>query len=374
MTMPLIGSDALSYAEALPPDWPGSFWAHMFFWVILLILFITVVVLLFTWLERRWLGRLQIRPGPNRAGPFGLLQPIADVFKLLLKEDIVPDKADKWVHWLAPVVALAPALLVFAVIPFQDGALLADLNIGILFILAVSSMVVIGVFMAGWGSSNKYSLLGAMRTIAQEISYEIPLVLSIVGVIIISGTLSLNDMVKAQQDVAFIFVQPLGFIIYITAALAEVARTPFDLIEADSELVAGFHTEYSGMKFALFFLVEYAETLAVAAIATTLFLGGWQGPFLPPWMWFIIKLFAVFMFIIWVRGTLPRLRIDQVMGFAWKFLLPLALINLLLTSLGILLWPEAPVWVVSPLSIIVAVALVLLWSKLFKLGGGRVEV
>ncbi len=374
MVTPLFNPDALSYAEALPPDWPGSFLAHMLFWVILLILFITVIVLLFTWLERRLLGRLQIRPGPNRAGPFGLLQPVADVFKLLLKEDIVPDKSDKWVHWLAPVVALAPALLVFAVIPFQDGALLADLNIGILFIMAVSSVVVIGVFMAGWGSSNKYSLLGAMRTIAQEISYEIPLVLSIIGVVIISGTLSLNEMVKAQQDVAFIFVQPLGFIIYITAALAEVARTPFDLIEADSELVAGFHTEYSGMKFALFFLVEYAETLAVAAIATTLFLGGWQGPFLLPWMWFIIKLFAVFMFIIWVRGTLPRLRIDQVMGFAWKFLLPLALLNVVITGAEVLIWPDAPLLVLGIINLVVAIVVVLLMSKLSKLGGGRVPV
>jgi NADH-quinone oxidoreductase subunit H len=374
VVIPLVSPDTLSYAEALPPDWPGGFWAHMLVFVILLIIFITIVVLLFTWLERRWLGRLQIRPGPNRAGPFGLLQPIADVVKLLMKEDIVPDKADKWVHWLAPVVALAPALLVFAVIPFQDGALLADLNIGILFIMAVSSVVVVGVFMAGWGSSNKYSLLGAMRTIAQEVSYEIPLVLSILGVVIISGTLSLNEMVKAQQDVAFIFVQPLGFVIYITAALAEVARTPFDTIEADSELVAGFHTEYSGMKFALFFLVEYAETLAVAAIATTLFLGGWQGPFLPPWMWFIIKLFAVFMFIIWVRGTIPRLRIDQVMGFAWKFLLPLALLNLLFTGVEVLAWPDAPLVALGLINLVVGAALVLLMSKLFKLGGGRVPV
>jgi NADH-quinone oxidoreductase subunit H len=240
--------------------------------------------------------------------------------------------------------------------------------------MAVSSVVVIGVFMAGWGSSNKYSLLGAMRTIAQEISYEIPLVLSIIGVVIISGTLSLNEMVKAQQDVAFIFVQPLGFIIYITAALAEVARTPFDLIEADSELVAGFHTEYSGMKFALFFLVEYAETLAVAAIATTLFLGGWQGPFLLPWMWFIIKLFAVFMFIIWVRGTLPRLRIDQVMGFAWKFLLPLALLNVIITGAEVLIWPDAPLLILGIINLVVAIVVVLLMSKLSKLGGGRVPV
>jgi len=239
--------------------------------------------------------------------------------------------------------------------------------------MAVSSMMVIGVFMAGWGSSNKYSLLGAMRTIAQEVSYEIPLVLSIIGVVMLAGSLSMTEIVKAQE-IPFIIIQPLGFFIYITAAMAEVNRTPFDLLEAESEIIAGFHTEYSGMKFGLFYLTEYAEVLAVCAIATTLFLGGWQGPLLPPWMWFFIKLFSLFAFFIWIRSTLPRLRIDQVMGFAWKFLLPLALINLLLTSLGILLWPEAPVWVVSPLSIIVAVALVLLWSKLFKLGGGRVDV
>ncbi|MEE8582626.1 MAG: complex I subunit 1 family protein, partial [Dehalococcoidales bacterium] len=188
------------------------------------------------------------------------------------------------------------------------------------------------------------------------------------------GTLSLNEIVKAQQDIAFIFVQPLGFIIYITAALAEVARTPFDLIEADSELVAGFHTEYSGMKFALFFLVEYAETLAVAAIAPTLFLGGWQGPFLLPWMWFIIKLFAVFMFIIWVRGTLPRLRIDQVMGFAWKFLLPLALLNVVITGAEVLIWPDAPLLVLGIINLVVAIVVVLLMSKLSKLGSGRVPV
>jgi NADH-quinone oxidoreductase subunit H len=193
-------------------------------------------------------------------------------------------------------------------------------------------------------------------------------------VVIISGTLSLNEMVKAQQDVAFIFVQPLGFVIYLTAGLAEVARTPFDLIEADSELVAGFHTEYSGMKFALFFLVEYAETLGIAAIATTLFLGGWQGPVLPPWLWFIIKVFAVFMFIIWIRGTVPRLRIDQVMGFAWKFLLPLALFNLVITGVEVLAWPDAPLIILGIINLTAAVILVLLMSKLFKLGGGRVPV
>jgi len=351
----------------------SDFGSHFALFALILFVFIIGTILVFIWLERRVIGRFQLRPGPNRAGIFGLLQPFADVIKILLKEDIVPDKADKKVHWWAPVVALVPAFMIFAVIPFDEEALLADLNIGILYIMAVSSVVVIGVFMAGWGSSNKYSLLGAMRTIAQEVSYEIPLVLSIIGVVMLAGSLSMTEIVKAQ-DSPFIIIQPLGFFIYITAAMAEINRTPFDLLEAESEIIAGFHTEYSGMKFGLFYLTEYAEVLAVCAIATTLFLGGWQGPLLPPWMWFFIKLFSLFAFIIWIRSTLPRLRIDQVMGFAWKFLLPLALINLLLTSLGILLWPEAPVWVISPLSIIVAVALVLLWSKLFKLGGGRVEV
>ena len=351
----------------------SDFWGHFALFTIILLIFIIGSVLVFIWLERRAIGRFQLRPGPNRAGKFGVLQPFADVIKILLKEDIVPDKADKNVHWWAPVVALVPAFMIFAVIPFGEEALLADLNIGILYIMAVSSVVVIGIFMAGWGSSNKYSLLGAMRTIAQEVSYEIPLVLSIIGVVMLAGSLSMTEIVKAQE-IPFIIIQPLGFFIYITAAMAEVNRTPFDLLEAESEIIAGFHTEYSGMKFGLFYLTEYAEVLAVSAIATTLFLGGWQGPLLPPWMWFFIKLFSLFAIIIWIRSTLPRLRIDQVMGFAWKFLLPLALINLLLTALGILVWPEAPVWVISPLSIIVAVALVLLWSKLFKLGGGHVKV
>ncbi len=351
----------------------SDFWGHFALFALILLVFIIGSVLVFIWLERRAIGRFQIRPGPNRAGIFGILQPFADVIKILLKEDIVPDKADKKVHWWAPVVALVPAFMVFAVIPFGEEALLADLNIGILYIMAVSSVVVIGIFMAGWGSSNKYSLLGAMRTIAQEVSYEIPLVLSIIGVVMLAGSLSMTEIVKAQ-DTPFIIIQPLGFFIYITAAMAEINRTPFDLLEAESEIIAGFHTEYSGMKFGLFYLTEYAEVLAVSAIATTLFLGGWQGPLLPPWLWFFIKLLSIFAFIIWIRSTLPRLRIDQVMGFAWKFLLPLALINLLLTALGILVWPEAPVWVISPLSIIIAVALVLLWSKLFKPGGGRVEI
>jgi NADH-quinone oxidoreductase subunit H len=239
--------------------------------------------------------------------------------------------------------------------------------------MAVSSVVVIGVFMAGWGSSNKYSLLGAMRTIAQEVSYEIPLVLSIIGVVLLAGSLSLNDIVNAQ-GVPFILVQPLGFLIYFTAALAEINRTPFDLLEAESEVIAGFFTEYSGMKFGLFYLTEYAETVAVSAIVTTLFLGGWQGPLLPPWLWFLIKVVAVFSFIVWVRATMPRLRVDQVMGFAWKFLLPLSIINLLLTALQVLLWPDISLWVMAGMNIVIAAVLILLWSRLQRYGGGRVKV
>ena len=358
---------------ALPPDWPGNYWLHWGFFTLAVLTFIIAFILFFIWFERRAIGRFQIRLGPNRVGPFGLLQPIADGLKILLKEDIIPARGDKWVHWLAPIVALVPAMMIFAVIPFQNGALLADLNIGILYIMAVSSVVVIGVFMAGWASSNKYSLLGAMRTIAQEVSYEIPLVLSIIGVVLIAGSLSLNDIVEAQE-VPFILLQPLGFFIYFTSALAEINRTPFDLLEAESEVIAGFHTEYSGMKFGMFYLMEYAEVLAVAAIVTTLFLGGWKGPLLAPWMWFFIKVTAVFFFIVWIRATLPRLRIDQVMAFAWKFLLPLALINLLITALQVLLWPEVSLWAIAIFNMAIMVVLILAWSKLQRLGGGRVKV
>jgi len=314
-----------------------------------------------------------VRLGPNRAGPFGLLQPVADAIKVLIKEDIIPAKGDKLVHWLAPVVAFVPALMIFAVVPFHDGALLADLNIGILYVVAVSSVGVVGIFMAGWGSNNKYSLIGAMRAVAQMVSYEIPLALSIIGVVLIAGSLSMNSIVEAQ-DIPFILLQPLGFIIYFLAACAEINRTPFDLLEAESEIVAGFHIEYSGMKFAMFYLVEYCEVLAISAIITTLFLGGWRGPLLPPFLWFLIKVFGVFFLIFWVRSTIPRLRIDQVMAFAWKCLLPLALINMVITGIEVIALPPALLWTVIFLNLGIMVVLVVLWSKFFRLGGGRVEV
>jgi NADH-quinone oxidoreductase subunit H len=360
--------------QAVPPDWPGGFWGHWVFFTVVIIGFVLTMVMGVIYIERRGMGRMQSRLGPNRTGPFGLLQPVADAIKVLLKENIVPTAADKLVHWLAPVVAFAPALMIFAVIPFQNGAMLADLNIGILYVVAISSVSTVGVFMAGWGSSNKYSLLGAMRNVAAVVSYEIPLVLAIVGVVLIAGSLSLNQIVLAQ-DIPFILLQPLGFFLFFAAGCAEINRSPFDLMEADSEIVAGFHTEYSGMKFAMFYLVEYAEAIAISAIITTLFLSGWRGPLLPPWLWFIIKVLLVFFAMVWTRTTLPRIRIDQLMAFSWKFLLPLAVINLLVTALEVLASPAGLPWVVVIINLAIMAILILLWSKFFfKLGWGRIEV
>ncbi len=361
----------LLYAP-VPADWPGGFWFHWLFFTVVLIGFALGAVMGLIYIERRGMARMQSRLGPNRTGPFGLLQAVADAVKVLLKEDIVPTNADKVVHWLAPIVAFVPALLIFAVVPFMDGALLADLNIGILYVVAVASVTSVGVFMAGWSSANKYSLLGAMRVVASVVSYELPLVLAIIGVVILAGSLSLNQIVLAQT-VPFILLQPLGFVIFFAAACAEINRSPFDLMEADSELVAGFHTEYSGMKFAMFYLVEYAEALAMCAIITTIFLGGWRGPVLPPWLWFLIKVFAVFYFMVWTRTTFPRVRIDQLMALAWKFMLPLALINLFITALEVLVWPAALPWTLVPINIVIAIILVALWSRLLKFGWGRIE-
>jgi len=358
---------------ALPPDWPGGYWWHWLVFVVIILAFVLVMVMAFIYMERRGIGRFQVRLGPNRAGPLGVLQPVADAIKVLLKEDIIPAKGDKLIHWLAPVVAFVPALMIFAVVPFQNGALLADLNIGILYIVAISSVAAVGVFMAGWASNNKFSLLGAMRDVAQVVSYEIPLILAIAGVVLVAGSLSMNRIVEAQS-VPFILLQPLGFLIFFMAACAEINRTPFDLLEAESEIVAGFHTEYSGMKFALFYLTEYAEALAISAIITTLFLSGWKGPLLPPFLWFLIKVVAVFCLIVWVRSTIPRLRIDQVMAFAWKCLLPLALINLFITAVEVVVLPAGLPWFIILVNIAIMVVLVVLWSGFFKLGGGRVEV
>ena len=364
----------LSYhQQTLPPDWPGGFWWHWLVFTLIIIVFFLAMVMGYIWLERRGMARMQARLGPNRCGPFGLLQPVADAVKVLLKENIVPVKADKLVHWLAPLVAFVPALLIFAVVPFGDGAVLADLNVGILFVVAISSLSTLGIFMAGWGSSNKYSLLGAMRNMAAVVSYEMPVILAIAGVVLVAGSLSMNQIVLAQ-NIPFILLQPLGFLIFFIGGCAEINRSPFDLMEADSEIVAGFHTEYSGMKFAMFYLAEYGEALVLSTIIATIYLGGWRGPLLPPWLWLVVKVFAVFFVMIWTRTTLPRVRIDQLMALAWKFLFPLALINLIITGIEVLSWPAALPWPIIPVNFAIMAILVVLWSKFFRLGGGRVEV
>lgn len=366
---------SILHAAPLAPDWPNGFWAHMVIFIVILFVFYIFMAMAFIYFERRVISRFQIRIGPNRIGPFGLLQPVADVIKILIKEDIVPNNVDKWIYILAPAVAVVPSILIFAVIPFNNGAALVDLNIGILYIVAISSVSVVGLVMAGWSSNNKYSLISVMRVIAQVVSYEIPMALSILGIIVFSGTLSLNAIVQGQT-VPYILVQPLGFLIYFLASMAEINRTPFDLLEAEGEIVAGYNIEYSGFKFALFFLTEYAEAIGVSAIISTLYLGGWKGPFLPQsfgFVWFLIKIFVVFAGIIWVRATLPRLRIDQVMGFAWKCLLPLAFINLLISAAQAVFWPNLSLWAIAGVNIVLCGVLIVLWSRFFHFTGDKVE-
>ncbi|TAN60866.1 NADH-quinone oxidoreductase subunit NuoH [bacterium] len=295
--------------------------------------FVSISVMFLIWLERKVSAHIQSRLGPMIVGWHGCFQTIADTIKLLLKENIVTKEADKLTFWFAPLVVFVASFLPFVAIPFGRNLIARDLNLGLLYILAVSSLGVIGIFMAGWGSGNKYSLLGGMRTAAQIISYEIPLVLSILTVVMMAGSLSMTKIIEAQKGMWFIVYQPIAFLVYFISAIAEVNRAPFDIAEAESELVAGFHTEYSGMKFAMFFLAEYTNMFVVSAIAAALFLGGWQGPFLPGAAWFLLKVYFLIFVMMWVRWTFPRLRVDQLMHFAWKFLLPLAFLNILVTAL-----------------------------------------
>jgi len=303
-------------------------------WILALVV---IIVLFLVWWERKIGGHFQSRMGPMRTGGWhGWSQTIADALKILQKEDIVPAKADRWVFNLAPLLIFVPVLLTLIVIPMGDGILVKDLNVGILYVFAVGGITVISILMAGWGSNNKYSLLGALRTVSQMVSYELPLILSIIGVVMVAGTMSMGGIVSAQRNLWFIAIQPLGFIVYIIAATAEANRTPFDLPEAEQEIVAGFNVEYSGMKFAMFFLAEFANAFIVSAIAVTLFLGGWQGPLFPSWVWFPLKTFAVVFLLMWFRWTFPRFRVDQLMDLGWKVLLPLAFLNILVTGLFML--------------------------------------
>ena len=312
------------------PEWLNTVLRLMIPMTIILAL-APVGMMYLTWLERKVIARIQDRVGPNRVGPYGLLQPIADGIKMLTKEDVVPAEADPICHFLAPILIVVPALFLFTVLPFGPRLVAASLTTGLLFFVAIGSLGTLAIFMAGWGSRNKFSLLGAARTAAQLIAYEVPLVLSLVVVPMIAGSLNLVEIVHAQQGRWFILTPwgLTGFFLLLTAGLAEVNRTPFDLPEAESEIVAGFHTEYSGMKFALFYMAEFLSTLAMSGLISVLFLGGWLGPILPGWLWMSLKTFLLVFVMIWIRGTFPRFRIDQLMGFAWKVLLPVSLANIL---------------------------------------------
>jgi NADH-quinone oxidoreductase subunit H len=296
--------------------------------------------------ERRVLAWMQIRLGPNRAGPFGLLQPVADIVKLLTKEDVMPEGADRLIFPYAPAVVATTALLIFAVIPFGERwtilgkeipLVISDLNVGLLYAFALSSLGVYGVALGGWASNSKFSLLGSIRGVGQMISYELSLGLSLVPVVMLAGSFSLVDIVNAQASYPFLVVQPVSFLIFFLSAAAEIKRIPFDLPEAENELVAGYHTEYSGMRFGLYFLGEYVTMIMLGSLLAVFFLGGWRGPLLPPVLWFCGKVTLVVFFMIWLRATLPRLRYDQLMNLGWKVLIPVALLNIVATG-GVILW------------------------------------
>ncbi len=374
------------------------------------------IMMYLTWLERKWIARMQNRFGPDRVGVYGLLQPLADGVKMLIKEEIIPQGADRLLHTLAPVLAVVPAILLFAVLPFGRNMAPVDLNVGLLYFLAVSSVSSYAIFMGGWASRSKFSVLGAMRAVAQIISYEVPGVLSVVVVIMVAGTLSLVGIVEAQAPKWYVFTPwgALGAGIFFLSGVAEVNRTPFDMPEAESELVGGFHTEYSGMKFALWYMAEFLESFAICAMTTTLFLGGWQPPTIPwaggwravhvpfwvvvallapmiatakrlplparaagtlglvglgmlfgaqpipSWLWFFAKTYALIFVLVWLRGTFPRLRVDQLMGLAWKFLLPLSLFNML--AVGVWTWLPFPAGTVGS-----AVVLAVAWWGLIRI-------
>jgi NADH-quinone oxidoreductase subunit H len=294
---------------------------------------VAVNALFLIWMERKVSAHMQLRLGPMEVGPHGAVQTVADALKLMGKELITPEEADRPVYRLAPIVIFLPVLLSFLVIPFSPTLIIKDLNVGIVLILAFSTLAVLAILMAGWSSNNKYAVFGAIRSVAQNIAYEIPLLITVMSVILMVGSFKLSDIVAAQGSYWFVLVQPLAFILFITCATAETNRAPFDLPEAESELVAGFHTEYTGMRFALFFLAEYTNMFITSAVAAVLFLGGWHGPLLPGVVWFLLKVYALIFLMMWFRWTFPRVRFDQLITLAWKVLIPLAFANLLITAL-----------------------------------------
>ena len=329
---------------------------------------------LFSWFERRLIGRFHNRIGPNRWGPFGALQPLADLVKLIFKEDLTPRTADRILFSIVPVAMLAPVVLVMAVVPFAKDTALANLNVGVLYILAITSITSVAVFMAGWASDNRYALFGASRGVAVLISYEVPVVMSLLGVVLVAGSMSLDDVVSAQT-VPFLLVQPMAFFVFFAGTSAELNRTPFDLAEAESELIAGFHIEYSGVKFALIQAAEFGAVLTSSAVMVTLFLSGWSGPLSSylGWAWFLIKIGVLAFVFSWVRASFPRLRIDQLLAFAWKFLLPLSIINLFATALEVYFFRDnngmldtGDLWIMAAINFGVAFSCLLIFGTLIK--------
>ena len=359
------------YASSLLPCWLSYVVAG----VTIMLILINAVLLgaaIVSWMERRLLGRFQNRIGPNRWGPFGLLQPIADLFKLITKEDLIPAGADRIAFTLVPIIMVASLILMAAVIPFAKDTSLVDLNVGILYLLAISSLTSIALFTAGWASDNRYALFGTARSVAVLISYEVPVVLSLLGVVMIAGSMSLSSIVESQS-IPFIVVQPLAFFVFLAGMSAELNRTPFDLAEAESEIIAGYHTEYSGIKFALIQAAEFGGVLMVSALITTLFLGGWSGPWEEylGWVWFLVKTILVVAVFSWIRATFPRLRIDQIMAFSWKVMLPLSIINLVATTVEVYVFKSGGIttlelWVMGIINLVIAAACLPLFGRLME--------
>jgi len=327
-----------------------------FVWIVvgLLAMFaaLSVIVLSMTWLERKVLARLQRRLGPTRTGPMGLLQPIADAIKLILKEDIVPSSSEKLIFWAAPLIVVISAFMIWVTIPGTHAAVVKNLDLGLLYIIAFAVVGILGLILAGWGSANKYGTLGGLRAAAQLISYEIPIIMVVVSMAMLAGSLDIREVVAGQSSYPYLAIQPLGLVIFFIAGLAEVGRTPFDIYFAESEIVGGPFIEYSGAHWSVFFLAEYINTFAIAALVALLFLGGWSGPWLTGnWdiIWFLLKTYGVLLVVFWIRGTLPRLRIDQLMAFAWKVMVPLSFLTVVMTA--VYLFYDWPAWTLTLMSL-----------------------
>ena len=316
----------------------GSEWFRLILGLLIVLGFSQLNALFLVWLERKVAGHIQLRPGPMEVGPHGLFQTIVDGIKLVGKELILPLQADKKLFFVAPVLVFMPVLVGFLVLPFGSNMIIRDMNVGVLLVFAFSTFTVLAILSGGWASNNKYALLGAIRSVAQNVAYEIPLLLAVMSVVLMVNSLSFSEIVRSQKSLWFIFLQPVAGLIYLISATAETNRAPFDIPEAESELVAGFHTEYSGMGFGLFFLAEYTNMFIVCAVATSLFFGGWNGPFgitlgIPGVFWFLFKTYVLIFVIMWVRWTFPRVRFDQLMNFSWKVMIPLSLVNLIVTAI-----------------------------------------